>query len=660
MKKAQRSTLLGLCVILILFGIPAFSLAQQMEEESLFSAIEWHSGYTLILMSNTDSSSANQARDFVISKGGRIAILSPPHVMLGWVAPELYGELYGRHGIELVTRDPVDPKDVPYKDKQTLAAVSSFNAVASGSMAQEVFSGAGIKGEPLINDAQEHPVIDYEAYLKNVNRLGVAPSPGNSDSMTGTVAVALFLVESNGNIDSNLYTWSATDQQNTFIRTIAALSWWSQQAPLYSANVSFTFFLHDSASSVNQTDYEPILHPSSDEKLWIGQIMENLGFYEGEYRDSLIAYNTFLREFYQTDWAYSVFVGYNPSPAPTEWKNGGSAYAWVGGPRVQMLFRNNGWSEEDFTRVLAHETGHIFWACDEYYPGGCTSCGVCFADGPRPDVLNGNCEYCNPNAVPCIMRSNTYAFCAFTPPQIGWGAFIGGTISGTVTSGGVGLSGVTINLTGVAALSTTTNANGYYSFSGLANGNYTITPVKSGYTFNPSNRNPTVSGVDVPNQDFTATPVAGTYTISGTVTSGGAGLSGVTINLTGAATLSTTTNANGYYSFTGLVNGNYTITPSKSGYTFNPSNRNPTVNGSNVTGQDFTATLLTYTISGTVTSGGAGLSGVTITLSGAATLSTTTNANGYYSFYWACQRELHHHAEQIRLHPQSFESQPDG
>jgi hypothetical protein len=243
MKKAQRSTLLGLCVILILFGIPASSLAHQMEEESLFSAIEWHSGYTLILMSNTDIPSANQARDFVILKGGRIAILSPPHVMLGWVPPELYGELYGRHGIELVTRDPVDLKDVSYKDKQTLAAVSSFNAVASGSMAQEAFSAAGIKGEPLINDAQEHPTIDYEAYLKNLNRLGVAPSPGNSDSMTGTVAVALFLVESNGSIDPNQYTWSATDEQNTFIRTITALSWCSQQAPSYSTNVSFTFFL---------------------------------------------------------------------------------------------------------------------------------------------------------------------------------------------------------------------------------------------------------------------------------------------------------------------------------------------------------------------------------------------------------------------------------
>src|SRR4030042_3246230 len=49
------------------------------------SASSWTKGYTLILMSNEDITSANQARDYVISHGGNIAILSPPHVMLGWI-----------------------------------------------------------------------------------------------------------------------------------------------------------------------------------------------------------------------------------------------------------------------------------------------------------------------------------------------------------------------------------------------------------------------------------------------------------------------------------------------------------------------------------------------------------------------------------------------
>jgi hypothetical protein len=45
----------------------------------------------------------------------------------------------------------------------------------------------------------------------------------------------------------------------------------------------------------------------------------------------------------------------------------------------------------------------------------------------------------------------------------------------------------------------------------------------------------------------------------------------VMISLTGAATKNMTTIAGGSYSFTGLANGYYTVTPSKTSYTFTPS-----------------------------------------------------------------------------------------
>ena len=79
-----------------------------------------------------------------------------------------------------------------------------------------------------------------------------------------------------------------------------------------------------------------------------------------------------------------------------------------------------------------------------------------------------------------------------------------------------------------------------------------------------------------------------TYAISGTLS--GAIAAGVTINLTGVANASITTNAIGNYSFSGLANGNYTVTPSLTGYTFNPAYINITVNNTNanVTGQNFT------------------------------------------------------------------------
>ena len=63
--------------------------------------------------------------------------------------------------------------------------------------------------------------------------------------------------------------------------------------------------------------------------------------------------------------------------------------------------------------------------------------------------------------------------------------------------------------------------------------------------------------------------VAPTYSISGTVTSSGSAVSGVTISLSPGP--STSTNASGSYSFSGLTAGqNYTVTPSLAGDTFSP------------------------------------------------------------------------------------------
>jgi len=81
-----------------------------------------------------------------------------------------------------------------------------------------------------------------------------------------------------------------------------------------------------------------------------------------------------------------------------------------------------------------------------------------------------------------------------------------------------------------------------------------------------------------------------TYSLSGTVS--GATSADVTINLTGTTTASTTTSSGGAFSFTGLVNGSYALTPVKTGYTFTPSSLPVTINGANVTGSNFTAATL--------------------------------------------------------------------
>ena len=102
------------------------------------------------------------------------------------------------------------------------------------------------------------------------------------------------------------------------------------------------------------------------------------------------------------------------------------------------------------------------------------------------------------------------------------------------------------------------------------------------------------------------------HTISGSITSGTNG-AGATVTLSGAASATTTADANGNYSFAGLANGSYTVTPSKAGFTFSPASTAVTINGANQTA-NFTASAVSYSISGTITNG----AGATVTLTGAA------------------------------------------
>jgi len=203
------------------------------------------------------------------------------------------------------------------------------------------------------------------------------------------------------------------------------------------------------------------------------------------------------------------------------------------------------------------------------------------------------------------------------------------TITGAVS--GATQAGVTINLTGGATKNTVTDANGNFSFTGLANGNYTVSPIKTGYSFNPSNLAVSINGSNFNGPFFTATANAvQTYNLTGTVT--GAMTQNVLVTLSGAGNATTTTNASGNYSFTGLSNGLYTATPSLSGYAFSPSSAQVTVSGANTTINNFISSVISnnFTVSGAVD--GAIKQGVTLNLTGTATKSTTTGNNGKYSF----------------------------
>jgi len=120
---------------------------------------------------------------------------------------------------------------------------------------------------------------------------------------------------------------------------------------------------------------------------------------------------------------------------------------------------------------------------------------------------------------------------------------------------------------------------------------------------------------DLPGQNFTV--LLPGYTISGN-----AGVAGVILTYNGGSTI---TDGTGAYSFAVSHGWTGTITPSKAGYSFTPASIQVTVPvAADLPGQNFAATLLSYTISGN-----AGAAGVTLTYNGG---STITDSTGAYSF----------------------------
>lgn len=208
-------------------------------------------------------------------------------------------------------------------------------------------------------------------------------------------------------------------------------------------------------------------------------------------------------------------------------------------------------------------------------------------------------------------------------------------ISGSASvKGGGTLGGVIITLSGANSGTVATDTSGNFVFSGLANGDYILTPSLSGYVFSPASAALSLSSADIADVTFSATAsTSPVYTISGTVTVSGSGIQGVTMTLTGTNTATAITDAGGRYTFSNLVNGSYTITPGKSGYTFSPAESTKTVNGADATGVNFTATAstgATYSISGKVS--GDVSAGVTVGLSGTVSGITTTDSGGNFAF----------------------------
>lgn len=199
------------------------------------------------------------------------------------------------------------------------------------------------------------------------------------------------------------------------------------------------------------------------------------------------------------------------------------------------------------------------------------------------------------------------------------------TVSGTVLlADGTPLAGVTV---AAGVLAATTDASGAYEIKGLADGTYTVTPQLTNYSFTPEAQSVTVPG-SATGVNFTA---AAGFDIAGRVlNTNGQPLADVTVS---DGIHSSVTNSEGRWRLRDLGAGTYTITPSLPNYVFDPAYRVVNVSTADVTGQTFTGSLQTFTISGTVAdAAGNRLATATVEATdGTKTVEAVTSTSGAYT-----------------------------
>jgi len=372
-------------------------------------AHEPSSNQALILLA--PGANVNLVIEAVHLAGGHVTHVFPPAALIGEVpvgAPALTGTL-------AVHRQIVDEATLATLPGEARRAAQVWNALLAPKVPLDPAQSLDTIKAELVGDALVPPPPE------GLQSLSGDPTPGyteTSEYFIGHVAVGIILPESDGSIDASTEDWTEDERALVLSEITAALDWWAAREP----NAHLTFVYDNGTATPITTGYEPITRRYSDQALWIAEVMAKKGYASFSYFDQVRQYNNALREAYDTDWAFTIFVVDSSNDRDNRFSDGYFAYAYLGGPFTVMTYGNNGYGPYNMDAVAAHEIGHIFLALDQYY----SAHQSCTRQSGYLGVENQNSQYggCVSDK-PSIMRGQTWpyrdeAIDEYARGQIGW------------------------------------------------------------------------------------------------------------------------------------------------------------------------------------------------------------------------------------------------
>ena len=339
--------------------------------------------------------------------GGSVLHAFPPAVIVASVDSGLENALKKIPGVKMVSTETVagssTKKSLAAENSQVIYARNAWNDHNSVSRRlTSMDSGDLGKNWNTTGKLPPHPPAKIAAFLK-AQEAKLAP-PASKDVagspvlsipvLVGRIAVGVVFV------DSTVAAYKITDAEkgkvvNEITEGLNMLSAFEPRA-----GIGWYYDFKRPKISLTAANF-PAAGSNGWEDTWRNAALGAMG-----YAASINGMNQYIADIKarnSAQHAYAIFV----TKHPVTW----FAYEW--GNHVVMDFGVDGWGIDNFSRVVAHETGHVFGCPDEY--GSCTTATL----SGRYQIPNGNCQ-ANPASIDCLMKGNSPTVCDFTRGHLGW------------------------------------------------------------------------------------------------------------------------------------------------------------------------------------------------------------------------------------------------
>jgi hypothetical protein len=421
-KRTDRiKSLMGLFTIIVAFY--AMGLISDAE-----GTPEYGSNCNAILtLKSTNFETMSQYINHLKIMGVKIVHKFPPSVVIGYIPPAKQNAVSKLNFILKINYSYAlyNPND---SDKMKVAAYYAWNNY----FIDTIVPDRPVPNYPPPNDMKVTPII------KGKNGKATESDGPNGRSLEniseffiGDVVLSVIFPESTGPGEN----WTISQFDYTMTQEVAAMDWLYERmtesetgTPITSdMNLAFTYIPYE----VTTTDVEPIDQPSSSHPLagnFIDDAMVDLGYNTGGVWAKVYNYVNDQMANYNADWGFVSFVVNDDNDADHMFPDGTFAYAYLGGPFSVITYNNDGYGPSNMNAVIAHETGHVFYALDEYVGGTGAPCDdysgyldIQNANSLTGPASGGTCDqYMN-----CLMQGgispwSSNSVCKYTKFAWGW------------------------------------------------------------------------------------------------------------------------------------------------------------------------------------------------------------------------------------------------